>query len=445
MEPQKQTATLRFLGRALAHPNYRLYFLGQGISLVGTWMTRLATGWLVFRVAGTDAPLLLGLVSFAGQIPTFFLAPLAGALVDRWNRHRTLLVTQILSLVQSALLAVVAFRGGSGAGVMGQIITLSLFQGLINAFDMPARQVLLVQLVTRREDLPNAIAMNSFLVNGGRLVGPALAGILIAAFGEAWCFVIDSASYLAVIASLLLMRLPPAQAKAEAGSLWSGLATGFTYAFGFVPIRALILLLAAVSFLGMPYTVLLPLFADQLGGGPHTLGFLTAASGIGAVAGAVLLASRRSVVGLGRLIVIAAVVFGLGLIGFACSPYLWLSLLMMLATGFGMMVQMAASNTILQTIADEDKRGRVMSFFSMAFLGMMPFGSLLAGVLAGYIGAPATVAVSGVGVLLGALAFGSQLKRLRALVRPIYVRLGILPEVAGGLQAAAELTRPPAD
>lgn len=445
MVPQQPTATWFFLGRALAHPNYRLYFIGQGISLVGTWMTRLATGWLVFRTAGHNAPLMLGLVSFAGQIPTFFLAPLAGALVDRWNRHRTLLVTQILSLVQSALLAVVAFRGGSGTGFIAQIITLSLAQGLINSFDMPARQVLLVQLVTRREDLPNAIAMNSFLVNGGRLVGPALAGILIAAFGEAWCFVIDSASYLAVVVSLMLMRLPPVQVKRGPVSLWSGLVEGFTYAFGFAPIRALILLLATVSFLGMPYNVLLPLFVDQLGGGPYTLGFLTAASGIGAVAGAVLLASRRSVVGLGRLIVMAALVFGLALICFACSSLLWLSLLLMLATGFGMMVQMAASNTILQTIADEDKRGRVMSFYSMAFLGMAPFGSLLAGFLAGYIGVQATVALSGVGVLLGALAFGFQLKRLRSLVRPIYVRLGILPEVAEGLEVAADLTRPPAD
>jgi MFS family permease len=442
-EQTKPASTWRFLARALAHPNYRLFFIGQGVSLVGTWMTRLATGWLVYRTAGGDEALMLGLVGFAGQIPAFFLAPLAGALVDRWDRHRTLLLTQILSLIQSALLALVAFRGGSGAGIISQIVALSVFQGLINAFDMPVRQVLLIQLIESREDLPNAIALNSFLVNGARLVGPALAGALIAAFGEAWCFTLDSISYLAVIASLLLMRLTPPERRPERGSLLGQLVEGIRYSFGFPPVRALILLLAAVSLLGMPDTVLLPMFADELGGGPYALGFLTAASGVGALAGAVLLASRRSVLGLGRLIVIASAVFALGLIGFAFSQKLWLSLLMMLATGFGMMVQMAASNTILQTISDEDKRGRVMSFFSMAFLGMAPFGSLLAGLLAGRVGAPWTVALSGAGCLLGGLVFAVNLPRLRLLVRPIYARLGILAEVAGGMQVATELTRPP--
>src|SRR5262245_19573844 len=310
MEAEGQVSTWRFLGRALAHPNYRLYFTGQGVSLVGTWMTRLATGWLVFRTAGEHAPLLLGLVGFAGQIPSFLLAPLAGALVDRWDRHRTLLLTQVLLMIQAALLALVAFHGGSGPAMMAQILALSACQGLVNAFDMPARQVLLVQLIERREDLPNAIALNSFLVNGGRLLGPALAGVMIAAFGAAWCFGIDAASSLGVIASLVLMRLPPETPTTGAGSLWARLAEGFAYAFGFPPVRSLILLLAAVSFLGMPYTVLLPLFAAELGGGPYALGFLTAASGVGALAGALLLASRRSVLGLGRVIVAAALVFG---------------------------------------------------------------------------------------------------------------------------------------
>ena len=445
MEPKTQVSTLRFLGRALAHPNYRLYFIGQGISLIGTWMTRLATGWLVFQTAREDAPLLLGLVGFAGQAPTFFLAPLAGALVEGWNRHRTLLFTQFFSLIQSALLAVVAFRGGSGPAIMAQIIVLSASQGFINAFDMPVRQVLLVQLIENRQDLPNAIALNSFLVNGARLVGPALAGVLIAAVGEAWCFAIDAVSYLAVIGSLLLMRLASSDTRPELGSLWGRLVEGVRYSFGFPPVRALILLLAAISFLSMPVTVLLPLFAESLGGGPYALGFLTAASGIGALAGALLLASRHTVLGLGRLIVLAGLVLGVGLVGFAFSPVLWLSLLMMLTTGFGLMVQLAASNTILQTISDEDKRGRVMSFFNMAFLGMAPFGSLLAGVLAGRWGATATVALSGAGVLLGGVLFALQLPRLRVLVRPIYARLGILPSVARGMQAATELTRPPVD
>jgi MFS family permease len=439
-----QTSTLRFLGRALAHPNYRLFFVGQGISLIGTWMTRLATGWLVFRLGGSDAPRLLGLVGFAGQVPSFFLAPLAGVLVDRWNQHRTLVVTQVLSLVQSALLAVVAFRGETGAGVVFQIIALSLAQGLINAFDMPARQVLLVQIVERRADLPNAIALNSFLVNGGRLVGPALAGVLIATVGEAWCFTIDAASYLAVIAALLLMRLSAIKRTIPAGRLGRNLAEGFRYAFGFAPIRALLLLLATVSVLGMPYTVLMPLFAaDVLRGGAYALGFLTAASGVGALTGALYLASRRSVLGLGRLIVVAAMVFGLGLVGFALSRTLWLSLSLMMAVGFGMMVQLAASNTILQTIVDEDKRGRVMSFYSMAFLGMAPFGSLVAGLLAAWVGPPTTVLLSGVGCMAGGLLFAWQLPRLRILVRPIYARLGVLPEVASGIQTATELTRPP--
>jgi MFS family permease len=434
----------RFWGRALAHTNYRLFFAGQGVSLIGTWMTRLATGWLAFRLGGSDAPLLLGVIGFAGQAPTFFLAPLAGVLVDRWDRHRTLFVAQAFSLVQSALLAVVAFRGETGDIVIAQVVVLSAAQGIINAFDMPARQVLLIQIVERREDLPNAIAPNSFLVNGARLLGPALAGVLIAAAGEGWCFTIDAVSYLAVIAALLLMRLPRARASAPAGPLWRNLVEGFHYAFGFSPVRSLLLLLALVSFLGMPYTVLMPLFAaDVLQGGPATLGFLTASTGVGAVAAALYLASRRTVLGLGRVIAGGAVAFGLGLVGFSVSRSLWLSLPLLFVVGFGMMAQLASSNTILQTITDEDKRGRVMSFYGMAFLGTAPFGSLLAGVLAARIGPAETVLLSGAGCVTGGALFAWKLPRLRPLVRPIYSRLGILPEVAAGMQAAAELTRPP--
>jgi MFS family permease len=294
--------------------------------------------------------------------------------------------------------------------------------------------------------LPNAIALNSFLVNGGRLLGPALAGVLIATVGEAWCFTLDAASYVAVVAALLVMQIPPARAAAPAGPLRRNMAEGFRYAFGFAPIRSLLLLLALVSFLGMPYTVLMPLFAvNVLHGGPSALGFLTAASGVGALTGALYLASRRTVLGLGRVIVAAAAVFGLGLVAFGLSRWLWLSLPLMLAVGFGMMVQLASCNTILQTIVDEDKRGRVMSFYSMAILGMAPFGSLLAGLLASWVGAPTTVLLSGVGCLTGGLLFAWQLPQLRTLVRPIYVRLGVLPEVARGMQAAAELTRPPQD
>jgi MFS family permease len=427
------------MGRALAHRNYRLFFAGQGVSLIGTWMTRIATGWLVYRLSGSDAAFLLGVVGFAGQIPAFFLAPLAGVLVDRWDRLRLLLVTQVLALVQSALLAVVAFRAEPGLGEIIQIIALALFQGFINAFDMPARQAFLVEMVERKTDLPNAIALNSSLVNGARLVGPSLAGVVIAVVGEAWCFVIDAASYVAVIAALLAMRVTPRAAPAAAGSVWRRMREGFVYAFGFAPIRSLLLLLSLISFMGMPYTVLLPIFASEvLRGDSSTLGFLSGAAGVGALAGALLLASRPSVLGLGRVIVATTVVFGASLIAFSLSRVLWLSLLTMVGTGFGMMVVMASCNTILQTIVEDDKRGRVMSFYSMAFLGVAPFGSLFAGVLANVVGAAGTVLIGGLSGLAGAAAFAAMLPRLRAVVRPIYARLGILPAVATGLQAATE-------
>ncbi len=438
---------LRALGRAFASRNYRLFFAGQGVSLVGTWMSRLATGWLVFRLGGPDAPWLLGAVSFAGLAPAFFLAPLAGVLVDRWDRHRTLVVTQVLSLLQSAALAWVAFRcvgGGPGPAAVWLVAGLSVFQGVVNAFDMPARQALLVEMVARREDLPNAIALNSSLVNGSRLVGPAVAGAVIAAAGEAWCFVIDAVSYLAVVAALLAMRLPGRQRRASPASVGRHLVEGVRYAFGFPPIRALLLQLALVSFATMPQAVLLPVFAaDVLGGGPNTLGLLSAASGLGALGGALYLASRRSVLGLGRVIVAAAVVLGLGLAGFSQSGSPWLSAALLVITGAGMMVVMAASNTLIQTMVDEDKRGRVMGFFGMAFQGAAPFGSLLAGWLAGAVGPRAVVLGSGALVLAGGLTFATQLPRLRRHARPVYSRLGILPEAASGANAAAELAPGP--
>jgi MFS family permease len=433
----------RSMARALAHRNYRLFFVGQGISLIGTWMTRVATGWLVFRLSGADSALLLGIVGFAGQVPSFFLTPFAGVLVDRWNRHRLLVFTQILSLIQSALLAVVAFRGEPGSATIWQIVVLSLFQGVINAFDMPARQSFLVEMIARKEDLANAIALNSSLVNGARLVGPSLAGILIALAGEGWCFLIDAISYVAVVLALLAMQIPAREVRHHPPPIWHGMKEGFRYAFGFAPIRTVLLLVALVSFMGMPYSVLMPIFAaDILQGGPYVLGFLSTASGVGALVGALYLASRQTVLGLGNTIVIGTLLFGVGLIGFAFSTILWFSLFLMLFTGFGMMVAMAASNTILQTIVDEDKRGRVMSYFGMAFLGMTPFGSLFAGVLAGWIGADNTVLVGGIACVAGAVIFAFRLPDLRRLVRPIYTRMGILPEVAAGVQSATDLTQP---
>ncbi|MBV9470461.1 MAG: MFS transporter, partial [Abitibacteriaceae bacterium] len=411
------------------------------VSLIGSWMTRIATSWLIYRLTGSA--LLLGVVGFAGQIPTFLFAPYAGVMVDRWDRHRILVITQVLAMIQSFGLAALALSGHIN---IWHVIILSAFQGLINAFDMPARQSFVVQMVERKEDLGNAIALNSSMVNVARLLGPSIGGVIIAAVGEGWCFFIDGVSYLAVIASLLAMRIanqskPPAKAKT-----WHQLREGFTYVSGSMPIRTILLLLALVSLVGVPYAVLMPVFATQiLHGGPHTLGFLMAASGVGALGGALFLASRKSVLGLGKIIPLTAGAFGVGLIGFSLSHVLWLSLALMLVTGFGFMVQMAASNTLLQTIVEDDKRGRVMSFFSMAFMGTAPFGSLMAGGLANRIGAPHTLTLSGICCMAGALWFATNLSNLRENVHPIYQKLGIVPEVTAGIQCATELTRPPED
>ena len=415
----------RSLGRALRHRNYRLFFGGQSISLIGTWMTRVATGWLVYRL--TDSPWMLGVVSFAGQIPTFVLAPFAGVMVDRWNRHRVLVVTQALALVQSGLLAAFTL---SGAIRIEHILALSLFQGLINSLDMPARQAFVVEMIEEREDLPNAIALNSTVVNAARLVGPSVAGLVIAAWGEGWCFLVDALSYLPVVASLLAMRLRPRPSQRVPGPIWSELREGFRYAAGFAPIRALLLLLGLASLMGMPYMVLMPVIAEEgLHGGAHTLGFLMAASGLGALGGALYLASRRSVLGLGRATAVATFVFGVGLVAFSRSHSLALSLLLLVPIGAGMMVLLAATNTLLQTLVDEDKRGRVMSFYAMALFGMIPFGSLLAGGLAHRIGTPQTLLVGGLACALGALLFLRRLPELRRAAHPVYVNLGLLPAI----------------
>ncbi|HSE25771.1 MAG TPA: MFS transporter [Pyrinomonadaceae bacterium] len=429
-----------FMLRALRHKNYRLFFSGQSISLIGTWMTRIATSWLVYRLTGSA--LLLGVVGFAGQIPSFLLAPFAGVLVDRWNRHRLLLITQVLALLQSLAMAILAL---SGLIKIWQIIVLSVFQGLVNAFDMPARQAFVVEMVERREDLANAIALNSSMVNAARLLGPSIGGVIIAAVGEGWCFMIDAISYLAVIASLVAMTITPRMVKAtQDANIFEQLREGWVYTTRFAPIRNILLLLALVSLVGMPYTVLMPVFAnDVLHGGPNALGLLMAASGVGALVGAMFLAARRSVLGLGKFIPITAGAFGAGLIAFSFSRMIWLSLLLMIVTGLGFMVQMAVSNTVLQTIVDEDKRGRVMSFYTMAFMGTAPFGSLLAGTVAERIGAPHTLLFGGIGCILGALWFAQSLPALRRDVRPIYVRIGILPEMAAGIQQSTELSVPP--
>jgi MFS family permease len=426
---------LGFMVRALSHRNYRLFFAGQGVSLVGTWITRVATSWLVYRLTGSAA--MLGIVGFAGQIPTFLLAPLAGVWVDRWSRHRVLVVTQVLSMLQSLALAWLAFAGTID---VRRILLLGAFQGVINAFDTPARQVFVVEMVDDRADLPNAIALNSSMVNAARLIGPSVAGVLIAATGEGWCFLLDGLSYVAVIASLLMMRLVAAKPRGPEKRVLQELRDGFRYAFGFAPIRSVLLLVTLISIMGMPYTVLMPLIADKvLHGGPHTLGFLMGATGIGALGGAVYLASRRSVLGLGRVISAAAVLFGCGLVAFSFSRTLAVSLLLMVVIGVGFMVQLASSNTIIQTIVREEMRGRVMAFYTMAFMGTAPFGSLLAGGLASRIGAPHTILLGGCACIAGGVAFSRQLPRMRELVLPIYVERGILPEIATGLAEAAAL------
>jgi MFS family permease len=436
----KKQGGLAFMLRALGHKNYKLFFSGQSVSMIGTWMTRIATSWLVYRLTGSA--LLLGVVGFAGQIPSFIFAPFAGVLVDRWNRHKLLVATQVLAMLQSLALAVLAL---TGLIKIWHVIALSIFQGVINAFDMPARQAFVVEMVERREDLPNAIALNSSMVNAARLLGPSIGGVVIAAVGEGWCFMIDGVSYLAVIASLLAMNITPRANRAKKGvNMLAQLREGWRYAAGFAPIRKVLMLLALVSLVGMPYTVLMPVFANEiLRGGPNTLGLLMAASGVGALCGAMLLAARRSVLGLGKYIPLTAAAFGAGLIAFSFSRVIWLSLPLMVLTGLGFMVQMAASNTVLQTIVEEDKRGRVMSFYTMAFMGTAPFGSLLAGSLAERIGAPRTLMFGGIGCIVGAIWFATSLPKLRRDVRPIYVKIGILPEIATGIQHTSEMSVPP--
>lgn len=430
-----KNAGLKSLVRALRHRNFRLFFSGQGISLIGTWMQRVALGWLVYRL--TDSALLLGVVGFSSQFPTFLLAPFTGVLADRWNRQRILLYTQLFSMLQALVLAGLVL---SDMIRVWQVIVLSIILGLINAFDMPTRQSFMVEMIDDKADLGNAIALNSTMVNGARLLGPSVAGLLIAVAGEGICFLVNGGTYLAVIVSLLLMRIPKKAPADHRSKVLQQLLEGFGYALKSEPIRAILMLLALVSLMGMPYTVLLPVFArDILHGGPDAFGYLVGSAGIGALAGALYLASRKSVIGLGKMIPVSAAVFGLSLMVFAFSRWLGLSIALIMLTGFGQMIQLAVGNTLLQTIVDDDKRGRVMSFYAMAFFGMTPIGSLFAGSLAGKIGAPWTVFCGGVACLFGAAVFAKMLPHLREKVRPIYVSRGIIPEIAHGIQSATEL------
>jgi MFS family permease len=419
---------LGLIFRALYHRNYRLFFGGQGFSLIGTWMQQIAMSWLVYRM--TNSAFLLGFIGFSSQICSFFFSPFAGVLSDRWNRHHILVATQSLSMIQAFILA---FLTLTGMIAVHHIVILSLFLGFLNAFDMPTRQAFVVEMVEKREDLGNAIALNSFLFNGARLVGPSIAGILISILGEGMCFLLNGVSFLAVIIALLAMKMTPHKRESEKTQVFQGLKEGFTYAFGLMPIRSILIFLGWISMVGTANTTLMPVFTkDILHGGPQTYGFLMAAIGVGAIIGAIYLASRISVLGLGRIIVIASSIFGIGLISFSFSHVLWLSISLLLLTGFGMMVQMASSNTILQTMVDDDKRGRVMSLYVMAFMGMAPFGSLLGGILASRIGAPITLIIGGASCILGSFLFSKKLPLIREMVRPIYIRKGILSEREDG-------------
>ena len=404
--------------RALSQRNFRLYFIGQSASFVGTWMQQIALAWLIYRLTGS--PFMLGLATFAGNIPILFLAPFGGVWSDRIDRRRAMLLTQALSLLQAAVLAGLTF---AGLIEVWHLLAAAAFLGIVNAFDTPLRQAFLLEMVGSREHLPNAIALNSLMMNASRLIGPALAGIVLAAAGEAWCFMINAASYLAMLAALAAMR-PTALPAARGGQHWlAGLKEALGFAGGFAPSRYLIGLVALVSFVATPYASLMPVFArDLLGGDARTLGLLVGASGAGALAGVLHLAGRQSAAGLERLIAAAAFCAGLGLMLFSQSGMLWLSLALLPLVGFGIITVAASTNTILQLVAPDAMRGRLVSLHIAAFLGVMPLGSLVFGLLAERFGAAATVAAGGLACLLGAAGFAGRLKAMRSLLAPHYAR-----------------------
>jgi MFS family permease len=443
------------IARALKHRNYRLFFGGQLISLIGTFLTQTATLWFVYRL--THSYKLMGTIAFLGQLPVFILTPFAGVVADRVHRRRFIVWTQFLSMLQSLGLAALAFYFGRGEHPNMQVlipglIGLAAFQGIVNAFDLPARQAFMVEIVTDRADLPNAIALNSTMVHGARMIGPAAAGLIIAVAGESLCFFLDGISYIAVIIALLAMTIVPVPPR-QRGSVRAEMLEGFKYAWSFTPIRTILIFMALLSLTGMPAVqLLMPVYGDYFGRhihGSETFGLLGTVSGIGALVGAVLLAARKSVLGLGRLIGTAVGVFGLAVLCFAYSRHLWLSLAIIPFAGWGMITAFASSNTIIQTLVDDDKRGRVMSLFGLAFLGMAPFGSLIAGFVSSelvpangdkLIGASRTLVIAAAITLTATIAYFTQLPAVRKAARPIYIKKGILPEMATALQAADEAT-----
>jgi MFS family permease len=423
--------------RAFRHRNFRLYFGGQSISLIGTWIQQIALGWTIYQL--THSSWLLGLVSFAGQLPLFILTPFAGVLVDRWNQHRTLIATQSLSMLQAFVLALVV---STHALNVWNLVALNMFAGVILAIDLPVRQAFMVEMVGSGDDLPNAVALNSFVINGGRMLGPAIAGILLVLVTPAVCFYLNAISYIPVVAALCAMRVPEKQRPLSAFTPLNDLAEGIRYAIGFPPIRTLLFLVGLVSLFGAPYTVLMPIFAAEgLHGGPHTLGLLMTAPGIGALLGTLYLASRKSIYGAGARVAVGATIFGAGLICTGLARSQIVAMLALSFVGLGLIVQLATSNTVLQTIVDDDKRGRVMSLYTMAFMGLAPFGSILGGALAHHTGVALTFMLGGGACILGAMDFARRIPALRPMVLPIYHRKGIIPEIAIGLQNASGLLR----
>lgn len=420
--------------RSLQYRNYRLFFTGQSVSLIGTWMQRIALPWLVYHMTGSA--FLLGLVGFAGQIPTFLLSPFAGVVVDRFSRYKVLLITQILSLIQASVLAALAL---TGVIQIWHIVLLSIIFGCINAFDTPSRHSFVIEMVDRKDDLGNAIALNSLMFNGARLIGPSIAGVMLATTGEGVCFLINAISYIFVIASLLLMQIAKKDYPAKKTGMSSELKEGFNYTFGFAPIKHLIILLAVINLLGSSYQVLMPVLAKEvLHGGSDTFGFLMGAAGLGALIGAAYLASRESILRLGNIIPFAATLFGAGLVGLSFTAFVPATITIMVFIGLGLMLNAAATNTILQTITNDDMRGRVMSFYTLAIMGTAPFGSLLAGSMAKIIGTQFTILIGGISCIAAALVFYKKLPRLKALVKPIYDKMDMSPETPAGVSILSE-------
>lgn len=407
--------------RALRHRNFQLFFGGQLISLTGTWMQSIALSWLVYRLTGSA--LLLGTVGFASQIPVFLVAPLGGTIVDRANRHRIIVGTQTAAMILASVLTVLTLTHRIQ---VWQIFVLSALLGIVNAFDIPARQAFLVEMVGR-EDLMNAIALNSSMFNGARIIGPAIAGILVSRIGEGWCFFANAVSYIAVIIGLLLMRVQKPHRPASSASPLADILEGFRFVSRSGPIRAILLLLGLVSLVGMPYTVLMPVFADRiLHRGAHGLGILMTFTGIGALLGAATLAFRSGVKGLGRWIALSCAGFGVSLFAFSFSRSFWLSAALLLPVGYSMMLEMACSNTLIQTMVPDHLRGRVMAVYSMMFMGMAPFGALFGGALADKLGAPITVAVGAAASVIGAIVFGTHLPRIRVEARQMIIAQGLV-------------------